>query len=41
MAKALSEDQIAEFKEAFVLFDYNHDDVITAKELERVFKLLR
>ena len=41
MAKELTEDQITEFKEAFVLFDYNQDEVVSAEELERVFKLLR
>ena len=37
----LTQEQKTEFREAFDLFDYNGDGVVTASELERVFKLLR
>ena len=38
MAEQLTEDQIAEFKEAFSLFDNNGDGTITTKELGSVMR---
>ena len=40
MAEQLSEEQIAEFKEAFSLFDKNGDGTITTKELGTVMRSL-
>ncbi|KAJ8753709.1 hypothetical protein K2173_026385 [Erythroxylum novogranatense] len=40
MLKQLTEDQIAEFKEAFSLFDKDGDGCITAKELGTVMRSL-
>ncbi|KAK6936866.1 EF-hand domain [Dillenia turbinata] len=40
MAGQLSEDQIAEFSEAFSLFDQDGDDCITTKELGTVMRSL-
>ena len=39
MAEQLTEDQIAEFKEAFSLFDKDGDGTITTKELGTVMRL--
>ena len=36
----LSEDQIAEFREAFALFDKDHDGTISSNELETILKSL-
>ena len=38
MAEQLTEDQIAEFKEAFSLFDKDGDGTITTKELGTVMR---
>ena len=38
MAEKLTEDQIAEFKEAFSLFDKDGDGTITTKELGTVMR---
>jgi calmodulin len=40
MAEALTEEQIAEFKEAFALFDKDGDGTITTKELGTVMRSL-
>ncbi|KAJ6656349.1 hypothetical protein lerEdw1_003852 [Lerista edwardsae] len=40
MAQQLSEEQIAEFKEAFLLFDKDGDGAITTKELGTVMRSL-
>ena len=40
MAEQLTEDQIAEFKEAFSLFDKDGDGTITTKELGTVMRSL-
>ena len=40
MAEQLTEDQIAEFKEAFSLFDKDGDGTITTKELGAVMTSL-
>lgn len=40
MADQLSEEQIAEFKEAFSLFDKDGDGTITTKELGTVMRSL-
>ena len=40
MADQLTEEQIAEFKEAFSLFDKDGDGTITTKELGTVMRLL-
>ena len=40
MAEQLSEEQIAEFKEAFSLFDKDGDGTITTKELGTVMRSL-
>ncbi len=40
MSDALTEDQIAEFKEAFSLFDKDGDGTITTKELGTVMRSL-
>ncbi len=40
MVEQLSEQQIAEFKEAFSLFDKDGDGTITTKELGTVMKSL-
>jgi EF hand len=40
MAEQLSEEQIAEFKEAFALFDKDSDGTITTKELGTVMRSL-
>jgi calmodulin len=40
MADQLTEEQIAEFKEAFVLFDKDGDGTITTKELATVMRSL-
>uniref|UniRef100_A0A2K6GE73 EF-hand domain-containing protein n=1 Tax=Propithecus coquereli TaxID=379532 RepID=A0A2K6GE73_PROCO len=40
MADQLTEEQIAEFKEAFSLFDEDGDSTITTKELETVMRSL-
>ena len=40
MADQLTEEQIAEFKEAFSLFDKDGDGVITTKELGTVMRSL-
>ena len=40
MAENLSEEQIAEFKEAFSLFDKDGDQTITTKELGTVIRSL-
>ena len=40
MADQLTEEQIAEFKEAFSLFDKDGDGTITTKELGKVFRML-
>jgi len=39
-AKTLTEEQIAEFKEAFSLFDKDGDGTITTKELGTVMRSL-
>ena len=39
-AKSLTEEQIAEFKEAFSLFDKDGDGTITTKELGTVMRSL-
>ena len=39
MADQLTEEQIAEFKEAFSLFDKDGDGTITTKELGKTFPL--
>ena len=36
----MSEDQIAEFREAFALFDKDHDGTISSNELETILKSL-
>ena len=41
MADSLTEEQIAEFKEAFSLFDKDGDGTITTKELGTVMRLFR
>ena len=38
MADQLTEEQIAEFKEAFALFDKDGDGTITTKELATVIR---
>lgn len=40
MAEQLTEDQIAEFKEAFSLFDKDGDGTITTKELGTVMRFV-
>lgn len=40
MAEQLTEEQIAEFKEAFALFDKDGDGTITTKELGTVMRSL-
>ena len=40
MAEQLSEEQIAEFKEAFSLFHKDGDGTITTKELDTVMRFL-
>ena len=40
MAETLSEEQVAEFKEAFSLFDKDGDGTITTKELGTVMRSL-
>jgi calmodulin len=39
MADQLTEEQIAEFKEAFSLFDKDGDGTITTKELGTVYEI--
>ena len=41
MSDELTEEQIAEFKEAFALFDQEENGEISAKELKHVFNSLR
>jgi calmodulin len=40
MAESLTDEQVAEFKEAFALFDKNNDGEITSKELGTVMRSL-
>ena len=40
MANQLTEEQIAEFKEAFSLFDKDGDGTITTKELGKIFRAI-
>ena len=40
MAAGLTDEQIEEFREAFHLFDRNHDGTITSKDLGDVLKTI-